>query len=97
MNRSDWLGSLKIGDRVYMTRPRKETRVMIVRMIDARHVFMTDARDPKGDLARGEMVWLEGGEGPYGEKIYPLDRKVLAAIGGSIAPDLQVGGWEAAR
>jgi hypothetical protein len=96
MNRKNWLQSLKPGDRVVLTRPRKAPQDMIIRLIDDLHVCMVDANNPRADLAHGEVVWLEHGEGPYGETIYPLDPGVLPAIGDRAAPDSAVGGWEAA-
>ena len=95
MNRSDWLKNLKHGDRVLMARPSKTTREMVVRLIDDRHICMVDACNPRSDLAHGEVVWLEGGEGPYVEMIFPLDQGVLPAIGGD-SSDGRIGGWEAA-
>jgi hypothetical protein len=96
MDRKIWLKSLRAGDRVLLTRPRKAPQDMIVRLIDERHICMVAADNPKSDLAHGEVVWLEGGEGPYGEVIHPLDPGVLPALGEPPAPDSPVGGWEAA-
>jgi hypothetical protein len=96
MNRKNWLQSLKPGDRVLLTRPRKAPQDMIIRLLDDRHICMVDANNPRADLAHGEVVWLEHGEGPYGEMIHPLDPGVLPAIGDRVAPDSAVGGWEAA-
>ena len=95
MNRTEWLLSLKAGDRVLLTRPRKAPQDMLIRLIDQRHICMVATENPRSDLAFGEVVWLEGGEGPYGETIYPLDSGVLPAIGGE-NHDGRVGGWEAA-
>jgi hypothetical protein len=93
--RQIWLNGLKIGDQVLLVRARKAPTVMIVRTVDDRHICMVDARNPRADLAHGEVVWLERGEGPYGEAIYPVDPGVLPAIGGE-DHDGRVGGWEAA-
>jgi hypothetical protein len=57
---------------------------------------MVAADNPKSDLAHGEVVWLDHGEGPYGELIHPLDQDVLPVIGEKSAPDSPIGGWEAA-
>jgi len=94
-DRQDWLQALKIGDRVLLTRPRKAPQDMVIRVIDGRHICMVAADNPKDDLAHGEVVWLDGGEGPFGEMIHPLDHGVLPAIGGDSSDD-RIGGWEAA-
>ena len=95
MDRKSWLQSLRVGDRVLLTRPRKAPQDMLIRVLDDRHICMVAAENPRSDLACGEVVWLEGGEGPYGETIYPLDSGVLPAIGDE-NHDGRVGGWEAA-
>ena len=95
MDRQTWLNSLRVGDRVLLTRPRKAPQDMLIRLIDDRHVCMVAAENPRSDLAFGEVVWLEGGEGPYGEMIHPLDQGVLRVIGGEHHDGL-VGGWESA-
>ena len=95
MNRKTWLQSLRIGDRVLLTRPRKAPQDMLIRLVDDRHICMVAADNPKSDLAHGEVVWLDGGEGPFGEKIYPLDPGVLPAIGDDRS-DGRIGGWETA-
>lgn len=72
MNRQEWLFKLKSGDKVNFLREGKEPREMLIRIADDERIFMVDASAPKSDLAKGEAVWREHGEGPFGERIEPL-------------------------
>lgn len=72
MNRQEWLFKLKAGDKVNFLREDKEPREMLIRIADDERLFMVDVSAPKSDLAKGEAVWREHGEGPFGERIEPL-------------------------
>lgn len=95
MKRSEWLQSLKSGDRVLLVRRGKIPAEMLVRVVSEGKVCMVPAASPKMDLAQGEVVFQDHGEGPFGEVIFPLDQGVLPAIGDAAA-DNRIGGWEAA-
>lgn len=69
MDRQEWLNQLKIGDRVNFSRAGRDTREMIIRTADDDRICLVDAARPKSDLALGEVVWREYGEGPFGERI----------------------------
>ena len=73
MNRQEWLFKLKIGDKVNFLREDKEPREMLIRIADDERLFMVDASTPKSDLAKGEVIWREYGEGPFGERIEPVE------------------------
>lgn len=88
MNRRDWLENLRPGDLVIYTRNGRGAREMRVSVIGDAHLLLTDA-------VGGERVWLDTGEGPFGERVDPVDQEILPAIGGD-ARDSFVGGWEAA-
>lgn len=72
MNRQEWLSQLKAGDKVNFLREGKELREMVIRIVDNERICMVDASAPKSDLAKGEVVWQEHGEGPFGETITPV-------------------------
>lgn len=72
MNRQEWLSQLKVGDKVNFLREGKELREMLIRIADNERIFMVNAFEPKSDLASGEVVWREHGEGPFSERIEPI-------------------------
>lgn len=69
--REKWLDSLKPGDKVIFTWHKKE-KVMQVRMVREEKIFLVDENNPKMDLAKGEVVWQETGDAPFGERIDPI-------------------------
>lgn len=69
----EWLNELKAGDKVNFLREGKEPREMLIRIADDERIFMVNASEPKSDLAKGEVVWREHGEGPFGERIEPIE------------------------
>ena len=69
--REKWLDSLKQGDKVIFTWHKKE-KIMQVRMIKEGKIFLVDENNPKMDLAKGEVVWQETGDAPFGERIEPI-------------------------
>ena len=69
--REKWLDSLKQGDKVLFSRRGKE-KVMQVRMVKEEKIFLVDENNPKMDLAKGEVVWQETGDAPFGERIEPI-------------------------
>lgn len=71
-SREDWLNNLKVGDEVVFIRNNERPRELLIRVIDEGHICMVEADNPKSDLALGEVVWLDHGEGPFGERIEPL-------------------------
>lgn len=73
MLRQEWLSQLKAGDKVNFLRESKEPREMVIRIADNERICMVDASAPKSDLAKGEVVWREHGEGPFGERIEPVE------------------------
>lgn len=73
MNRQEWLSRLKTGDKVNFLREGKEPREMLIRIADDERIFMVNASESKSDLAKGEVVWREHGEGPFGERIEPIE------------------------
>ena len=73
MLRQKWLNELKAGDKVNFLREGKESREMLIRIADDKRIFMVNASEPKSDLAKGEVVWREHGEGPFGERIEPIE------------------------
>ena len=73
MNRQEWLTQLKAGDKVNFLHEGKKPRKMLIRIADNERIFMVNASAPKSDLAKGEVVWREHGEGPFGERIEPID------------------------
>lgn len=73
MLRQEWLNELKAGDKVNFLRESKESREMLIRIADDKRIFMVNASEPKSDLAKGEVVWREHGEGPLGERIEPIE------------------------
>jgi hypothetical protein len=70
--RQEWINSLKIGDKVTFCRKGEDKRELLIRVIDDSHICMVDTNKPKSDLALGEVVWKEFGEGPFNERIEPL-------------------------
>lgn len=70
--REKWLDSLKQGDKVIFTWHKKE-KIMQVRMVREEKVFLVDENNPKMDLGKGEVVWQETGDAPFGERIEPID------------------------
>ncbi|MBK9952884.1 MAG: hypothetical protein IPP10_15655 [Candidatus Competibacteraceae bacterium] len=73
MNHQEWLFKLKAGDKVNFLRDGKEPREMLIRIADDERLFMVNASEPKSDLAKGEAVWREHGEGSFGERIEPIE------------------------
>mgnify|MGYP003581783826 FL=1 len=73
MLRQQWLNELKAGDKVNFLCKGKEPREMLIRIADDERIFMVNASEPKSDLAKGEAVWREHGEGPLGERIEPIE------------------------
>lgn len=73
MNRQEWLNQLKAGDKVNFLHEGKKPREMLIRIADDEQLFMVNASAPKSDLAKGEAVWREHGEGPFGEHIEPIE------------------------
>ena len=69
--REKWLDSLKPGDKVIFTWNKKE-KVMQVRMVREEKIFLVDENNPKMDLAKGEVVWQDTGDAPFGERIDPI-------------------------
>lgn len=78
MLRQKWLNELKAGDKVNFLREGKEPREMLIRIADDERIFMVNASEPKSDLAKGEAVWREHGEGPFGEHIEPIEDSYTA-------------------
>jgi len=80
MERQAWLKNLKFGDVVLLTRPKKAPQEMFIRLIDENRIFMVPAYDPKSDLAYGEVVWQDHGEGPFGEMIHPVNQGLIKKV-----------------
>lgn len=72
IDRTEWLKSLKYGDIVTFNRVGKTDKLMKIRVIDDLRICLIDANNPKGDLANGEAVFRDFGEGPFGETITPV-------------------------
>lgn len=72
IDRAEWLKSLKYGDIVMFNRAGKADKLMKIRVIDDLRICLIDADNPKGDLANGEAVFRDFGEGPFGETITPV-------------------------
>ena len=73
MNRQKWLSQLKAGDKVNFLREGKELREMVIRIADNERICMVASSAPKSDLAKSEVVWRDHGEGPFGERIEPIE------------------------
>ena len=73
VDRATWLNSLKYGDVVMFNRAGHTGKLMKIRIIDDFRICLIDADTPKGDLARGETVFRDFGEGPFGETITPAE------------------------
>lgn len=69
--REKWLDSLKPGDKVLFSR-RGKKKVMQVRLVSDDKVFLVNESNPKMDLAKGEVVWQDTGDAPFGERIEPI-------------------------
>mgnify|MGYP000844047718 CR=1 FL=1 len=72
IDRAEWLKSLKYGDVVMFNHAGKVAKPMKIRVIDDLRICLIDANNPKGDLANGEVVFRDFGEGPFGETITPV-------------------------
>lgn len=75
VERADWLKSLKFGDVVMFNRAGKTGKLMKIRIIDDLRICLIGADNPKGDLAKGEVVFHDFGKGPLGETITPANFK----------------------
>lgn len=73
MNRQEWLNSLQPGQHVMFHYKSKAPKDLLIRLITEGHICMSDPETPKADLAYGEVVFQENGEGPFGERIEPLE------------------------
>ena len=74
MNRQEWLNSLQPGQHVMFHYKNKTPKELLIRLITEGHICMIDPETPKADLAYGEVVFQENGEGPFGERIEPLEQ-----------------------
>lgn len=71
IERAEWLKSLKFGDVVMFSRASVAGKLMKIRIIDDLRICLIGADNPKGDLASGEVVFRNSGEGPFGRIITP--------------------------